>query len=543
MDDERSVNASSATASTDAAVLREIIEIGISLAAERRRDRLLERILLGAMKLASADGGTIYLRTEDDHLAFTVIRNDSLDIHMGGTTGLPVTLPPIPLLLKDGRPNHNNVASYVATTGQTVTITDAYAASGFDFSGTRAFDKRTGYRSTSFVSVPLVDHRKNVIGVIQLLNSLAPNGIVVPFPAHSIPIVEALAGFAGVAIENQQLIDGQRRLFDTLIEMMAKAIDAKSPYTGGHCQRVPALTEMLAKAACDVSAGPFADYALSEAEWYELQVAGGLHDIGKVVTPVHVMDKSTKLEGICDRMGEVRLRFELAKQALAIAHLQGRADKKTLGQHLAALDDDLLFLERTNIGGEYLGDEAIERIRLIALREVTVGGKTQPILSDEEVSNLTVRRGTLNAEERKIINDHIVHTLDMLEALPWPKHLRNVPHIAGTHHEKMDGTGYPRGLKRHEISPLGRMMAIADIYEALTAQDRPYKPPKPISESLRIMAAMSRDHHVDPELFELFVTSGVYRAYGERFLLPEQLDAVDETAILAAAIPRDRGIR
>ncbi len=543
MDDERSVTSLGATASTDAAVLREIIEIGISLAAERRRDRLLERILLGAMKLAAADGGTIYLRTDDDHLAFTVIRNDSLDIHMGGTTGLPVTLPPIPLHLKDGSPNHNNVATYVATTGQTVTITDAYAVSGFDFSGTRAFDKRTGYRSTSFISVPLVDHRKNVIGVIQLLNSLAPNGIVVPFPVHTIPIVEALAGFAGVAIENQQLIDGQRRLFDTLIEMMAKAIDAKSPYTGGHCQRVPALTEMLAKAACDASTGPFAEYGLSEAEWYELQVAGGLHDIGKVVTPVHVMDKSTKLEGIYDRMGEVRLRFELAKQALTMSHLQGRADTKTLREQMAALDDDLLFLERTNIGGEYLSDEAIGRIRLIALREFTVAGRKQPILSDEEVANLTVRRGTLNAQERKIINDHIVHTLDMLEALPWPKHLRNVPHIAGTHHEKMDGTGYPRGLKRQEISPLGRMMAIADIYEALTAQDRPYKPPKPISESLRIMAAMSRDHHVDPELFELFVTSGVYRAYGERFLLPEQLDAVDEAAILAAAVPRDRGIR
>lgn len=538
MDDEPSVTSFSTTESNDAAVLREIIEIGISLAAERQRDRLLERILFGAMKLASADGGTIYIPTDNDHLAFTVIRNDSLDIHMGGTSPQPVTLPPVPLHLKDGKPNHKNVASYVATTGKTVTVTDAYAASGFDFSGTRAFDKRTGYRSTSFVCVPLVDHRNNVIGVLQLLNSLAPNGIVVPFPAHSIPIVEALAGFAGVAIENQQLIDGQRRLFDTLIDMMAKAIDAKSPYTGGHCQRVPALTEMLAKAACDITQGPFADYGLTEAEWYELQVAGGLHDIGKVVTPVHVMDKSTKLESIYDRMGEVRLRFELARQAIAMAHLEGKLDKKTLKAQQSALDDDLAFLERSNVGGEYMSDEAIDRVRLIALREVRIGGKAQPILSADEVANLTIRRGTLNAEERKIINDHIVHTLDMLESLPWPKHLRNVPHIAGTHHEKMDGTGYPRRLKRHEISPLGRMMAIADIYEALTAQDRPYKPPKPISESLRIMAAMCRDHHVDPDLFALFITSGVYRTYGERFLLPEQLDAVDEAAILKAATPR-----
>lgn len=239
MDDQPAMTVFGATESNDAAALREIIEIGVSLAAERRRDRLLERILFGAMKLASADGGTIYLPTEDDRLAFTVIRNDSLDIHMGGTSDLPVTLPPVPLRLKDGRPNHRNVASYVATTGKTVTVTDAYAASGFDFSGTRAFDKRTGYRSTSFVCVPLVDHRKNVIGVLQLLNSLAPNGIVVPFPPHTIPVVEALAGFAGVAIENQQLIDGQRRLFDTLIEMMAKAIDAKSPYTGGTVSACP----------------------------------------------------------------------------------------------------------------------------------------------------------------------------------------------------------------------------------------------------------------------------------------------------------------
>ena len=527
------------------AAVREILEIGIALAAERDRARLAEHILFGAMAVARADGGTIYLRTEGDHLEFSVRRTISLGIHQGGTSGEPIDLPAIPLHLPDGSLNCTTVATYTANTGRSLTVDDAYAETGFNFAGPRAFDARTGYRSTSFLGVPLVDHTRRVIGVIQLINCHDVAGRVSPFDPQVVPLVEALAGFAGVAVENQQLIDGQRRLFDTLVQVMARAIDAKSPYTGGHCQRVPVLTEMLARAACDTAEGPYAAYGLTPEEWYELQVAGGLHDIGKVVTPAHVMDKSTKLETIHDRIDEIRTRFEVLRRDAEIDYyraLTAGADpaeaQRTRDAALAELDADLAFLETCNIGGESLAEADLTRLEVIAARPYVDADGPRPLLSGEELANLSVRRGTLTAAERQVINDHMVHTVAMLEALPWPKHLARVPHIAGTHHERMDGTGYPRGLKKHEISPLGRMMAIADIFEALTAQDRPYKPPKPVSESLGIMARMSRDHHIDHELFELFIRSGVYRDYAERFLLPEQLDTIDEAALLAASAPR-----
>lgn len=527
------------------AAVREILEIGIALSAERDRARLVERILFGAMAVARADGGTVYLRTDDDQLEFSVRRTISLGIHQGGTSGVPIDLPAIPLHLPDGSLNCTTVATYTANTGRSLMVDDAYEDTGFNFAGPRAFDARTGYRSTSFLGVPLVDHTRRVIGVIQLINCHDVAGRVSPFDLAIVPLVEALAGFAGVAVENRQLIDGQKRLFDTLVQVMARAIDAKSHYTGGHCQRVPVLTQMLARAACDVTHGPYAAYGLTPEEWYELEVAGGLHDIGKVVTPVHVMDKSTKLETIYDRIGEIRARFDVLRAEADLAYYRAIAAGADLAAAArereatrAALDDDLAFLEACNIGSESLADGDLARLEAIAARPYPGAGGPPTLLSAEELANLSVRRGTLTAAERQIINDHMVHTVDMLEALPWPKHLARVPHIAGTHHERMDGTGYPRGLRKHEISPLGRMMAIADIFEALTAQDRPYKPPKPVSESLAIMARMSRDHHIDHELFELFVTSGVYRDYAARFLLPEQLDAIDEAALLQASIPR-----
>jgi GAF domain-containing protein len=251
--------------------VREILEIGIALAAERDRARLAERILFGAMAVARADGGTIYLRTDDDRLEFSVRRTISLGIHQGGTSGEPIDLPAIPLHLPHGSQNCTTIATCTANTGRSITVDDAYAETGFNFAGPRAFDARTGYRSSSFLGVPLVDHTRRVIGVIQLINCRDVAGRVSPFDPELVPLVEALAGFAGVAVENQQLIDGQKRLFDTLVQVMARAIDAKSPYTGGHCQRVPVLTQMLARAACDTTEGPYARYGLTPAEWYELE--------------------------------------------------------------------------------------------------------------------------------------------------------------------------------------------------------------------------------------------------------------------------------
>ncbi|MEO0322485.1 MAG: HD domain-containing phosphohydrolase [Myxococcota bacterium] len=514
--------------------------IGVALSAERNRDRLVEQILLEAKRLCRADGGTLYLRTDDDELRFAIMRTDSLGISLGGSTGKAIDLPPIPMFdPATGEANRTNVASYAAHLRESVNIPDAYDATGFDFSGMKRFDARNQYRSTSFLTIPLANSQGRVIAVLQLLNARRPESQeVVPFAAEDQRIVEALASQAAVALDNQALIDGQKALLEAFIQMIASAIDSKSPYTGAHCERVPILTLMLAEAAQRATEGPYADFALSEEEWYELKIAAWLHDCGKVTTPVHVMDKATKLETIFDRMAVVRTRFEVLDRDVRIRVLEARAAgdadaEARFAEEAAALRDDLAFLEQANLGGEFLRDEAKTRILAIGARRYVEGGTERPLLDEEEIENLTVSRGTLTRQERLIINGHMVQTVQMLEALPFPKHLRRVPEYAGGHHEKMDGKGYPRGIFASDMSPPARMMAIADVFEALTAQDRPYKPGKKLSEAMRIMGFMKQDNHLDPELFDLFVESGVYRAYGERFLPPDLLDEVDEAALVA----------
>ena len=583
---------------SDAASFERLIQIGIALSAEKDTNTLMERILLEAKDIGNADGGTLYIRTPEDQLRFEILRTDSLGTAQGGTTGEPVTLPPVELYV-DGQPNHKNLASYAALTGNTVSIEDAYDSDRFDFSGTKKFDEATGFRSTSFLNVPLKNNANEVIGVLQLLNSMdVETGEVIPFPASVTPLIEALASQAAVALDNAILIDAQKNLLESIIELMAGAVDAKSPYTGGHCQRVPELTEMLTKAACESSDGPFAGFNLTEEEWYELHIGAWLHDCGKVTTPEYVVDKATKLETITDRIHEIRTRFEVVKREETIRCLEAiiaggdEAElRAALDERLAQIDDDYAFIAKTNVGGEFLADEAIERVEQIAKtrwtrtlsdrigianeelkRKERVPEPALPVEEDlladredhlfehegdihsadpdnpygfkvdvpeyrfnkGEVYNLSIRRGTLTDEERFKINDHIVQTIVMLESLPFPKHLAQVPEIAGGHHEKMDGTGYPKRLMGGDMSVPARVMAIADVFEALTAADRPYKSPKTLSESIRIMSFMVKDAHLDGELFKLFLESGVYKEYADRYLLPTQIDEVDIGQYLAA---------
>jgi HD-GYP domain-containing protein (c-di-GMP phosphodiesterase class II) len=530
--------------------LERLYRIGVALSAEQDKDRLVELILLEAKELTRADGGTVYLAVDDDadagrnerrpdatHLRFAMLRNDTLGIAQGGTTGVAIKLAPVPLYDDQGRPNHKNVASFCAATKRSVNVADAYTEPGFDFSGTKAFDEQTGYRSHSFLTIPMVSNEHRIIGVLQLINARNERGDVVPFDARQQEIVEALASQAAIALDNQQLLAGQKALLESFIKLIANAIDAKSPYTGGHCTRVPIITEMLAHAACDADDGPFKDFNLDEEEWYELRIASWLHDCGKVVTPIHVMDKATKLETIHDRIDTIRARFEVRRLELELAHARAAAgganDRGGLDAELKQLDDDFAFVAHANIGGEFLSPDKQARIRAIGAIQVTIGGKSTTLLTDDEVTNLCISRGTLNDDERVIINGHMVQTIRMLEALPFPRNLRRVPEIAGGHHEKMDGTGYPRGIWAGDMSLPARMMAIADVFEALTAQDRPYKSAKTLSETMKIMGFMKRDNHLDPQLFDLFVTSGIYRSYAEKYLPPALIDDVDEAALLS----------
>jgi HD-GYP domain-containing protein (c-di-GMP phosphodiesterase class II) len=523
-----------------------LLRVGVALSAETDTNHLLETILLEAKELTRADGGTLYIRQDEDSLHFAIMRTDSLGIAIGGTTGRPTTLPPIPLRDPEtGAPNHRHIASYAALRKQSINIPNAYDTTRFDFSGTKAFDVRNGYRSVSFLTIPMLDAAGRVVGVLQLINSRdAKTNEVVPFDDLDQQTVEVLASQAGVSLQNKLLRDAQRDLLESFIKMIASAIDAKSDYTGGHCERVPLITEMLARAACEAKTGPFAEFDLSELEWYELHIAAWLHDCGKVVTPVHVMDKSKKLETIFDRIETVQARFEvMMRDARLAAYDREKAgeDPKLvaadLEKELATLRDDLAFLEKTNFGGEFLAREGQDRIKRIAERSLEIGGQRVPLLSAEEVQNLSVSRGTLTDKERLIINAHMVHTVNILNALPFPPQLRRVPEYATGHHEKMDGTGYPRGVYAGDMSVPARIMAVADVYEALTATDRPYKQPKKLSEVMFIMGKMKEQHHLDPEVFDLFITSGIYRKYAEQNLPPELVDAVDERKLLAIKPP------
>ena len=530
--------------------VRRFLQISGLLAAEDNVDRLLERLLAESIAAADAHAGALYLPLEQPPGGFSARLYTN-----AGAPADPALLPrldgaALEQLLEHGR-------------------WEAAGASG-----------PVGHR----LALPLRDRGGVLQGLLLLWFAEAPE-------AGRMAFCQALSGSASVALETRELIAAQRRLFEAFIKLMADAIDAKSPYTGGHCARVPLLTKQLAEAACEAREGPFASFQLDEQQWEALHVAAWLHDCGKVTTPEYVVDKATKLETIHDRIHEVRMRFELLKAQAEIDHLrQGGGDRRALEALWNELDEEFAFVAACNLGGETMDPERIERLQQIARRRWrrTLDDRLgisqeelrrfqrqsaeplpvwEPLLADRphhlverqerdriapdnpwgfrmdvpellynhgELHNLSVARGTLSAEERFKINEHMLQTIRMLTALPFPRHLAAVPEIAGGHHETMDGRGYPRRLTREQMSVPARMMAIADIFEALTAADRPYKSGKTLSQALAIMAAMVRDHHIDADLFTLFVQAGIPRRYGEAQLDPAQIDAYDEQALLAS---------
>ncbi len=526
--------------------VQELNEIGVALSGQHELNALLEMILHAAMRVTHADAGTLYLHDEAQRvLSFEILRNHTLKVAMGGLSGEAIRFYPVQLYDAAGQPNHAMVVSHAALSGETVNLPDAYSAAGYDFSGTQAFDATTGYRSQSFLAVPMRDHQNDLIGVLQLINAIDPDtGNIVAFSPDDQQLLESLASQAAIALTNRRLIGQMEDLFESLIQLINTALDDKSPYTGGHCARVPVLTMMLAEAVNRTQTGPLKDFVMSEKDRYELKIAGLLHDCGKITTPVHVVDKATKLHTLFDRIELIDTRFEVLKRDSEIlmltqlAQLPSQTNPDVAAcreQHqarLRQLDEDRDFLRICNVGGETMSDAAVQRVRQIAKQPWrNSDGVWTDLLSADELENLCIRAGTLTAAEREIINHHIVVTIKMLEALPWPKHLKNVPEYAGGHHERMDGRGYPRGLTRAQMSVQARVMGIADIFEALTAKDRPYKKGKTLSESLTILAKFKDNGHIDPDLFAVFIKEKVYLDYARQFMSAEQIDAVDDTAL------------
>jgi HD-GYP domain-containing protein (c-di-GMP phosphodiesterase class II) len=553
--------------------IRRFIEISTAVAAERDFDRLLPRLLSETISAAEADGGLLYLNDNEKLLPTTALKADG--------TALPLSAASIAATATE------TLLGRALSKGQTSSgQLDEADIAALGLSETLA---ATGARHA--IAVPLLNRDKNLVGALLLLRHAETD-------AARLSFIEAVSGSAAVSLENKELIKAQKLLFAAFIQLIASAIDAKSPYTGGHCARVPELTKMLARAACAETSGPYQNFQLNPEEWEAVHVAAWLHDCGKVTTPEYVVDKATKLETIYDRIHEVRMRFEVLKRDAEISSLKAIAAgspaadvHQTLCDTLAKIDDDFAFVAHCNKGGEVMAAENLARLQAISQQswtrtlddrigisheELARKARTvapplpvsEPLLADKlehqferraqdrmpadnpwgirmavpellynkgEVYNLGVARGTLSEEERYKINEHIVQTLIMLNQLPFPKHLRQVPEIAAGHHEKMDGSGYPRKLHKAEMSPLARMMAIADIFEALTAVDRPYKQGKTLSESIRIMSFMKKEQHIDPELFDLFLKSGVYLEYARQFMKAEQIDHVDIAAYLDQA--------
>ena len=529
---------------TDNSILLKKIErlnsIGTALSAELDHQRLLEHILLGAKELTGADGGSLYI-LEDDQLQFRLVHTTSLNLHLGGSSDTPVSFPPISLHNSNGSPNNHMVVTRAALQNCIINIPDAYANQEFDLSGTHTFDANTGYRSQSLLAVPMQDHEQRIIGVLQLINATdQKSGETIPFSREDESLVASLASQAAVSLNRQHLIVGLETLLQAMTKLIATAIDDKSPHTGGHCRRVPEITMALARAVNDDTGPVFGRTQFNRQELDELEMAAWLHDCGKITTPEFIIDKSTKLESICDRIQLVDQRIELLRKEAEIRRLQNGAIPKTVTTQDDLPSPDELeriadFLHNCNTGGEWLPKEKVDQIKQIANISLPArdGDPSRPLLSKDEVYNLSIQKGTLTDEERRLINSHVEVSQRMLASLPFPEHLKGVPLIAGSHHEKMDGSGYPQGVPAGELPLQARILAIADIFEALTASDRVYREPNKLYEALTILGKMCNEGHIDPDLYELFLCKEVYADYVQAFLNPEQIDSVDTDTICA----------
>ena len=519
--------------------LKKLIDIGIALSKEKNINILLEMILNEARVISNSDGGTVYLLTNDEtKLNFEIMHTESLNIKFGGSSmPVPDTIYPVKIFNDDGTKNINNVAAVCALEGKTINIDDAYINEEYDFSGTKGFDQKNNYRSKSFLTIPLKNHKDKVIGVLQLINAKKDDKIV-QFSDDLIDLVEALGSQASVALTNRLLIDEQKNLFRSFIKLVAEALEKKDHVTGGHCNRVPVLTMMIAEEINMDKTENFKNFTFSEDELDELFVAGWLHDFGKVATPEYIMNKSTKLEGLYDKIDEIRYKFEILKKDVEINFYKKNIKKldlnttEDLNNILKKIDDDFKFLEKTNIGGEFMSEEFKERVKEIAKQKISISDNKTFILDESEVDFLNISKGTLSKEDRKIMEDHVVLTYDLLSKLPYPDHLKQVPFYAGCHHEKINGEGYPNGYSGDKLPIQARIIALADVFEGLTAPDRPYKKGYKLSKALTILKYMVNDGEIDKDLFNLFITKKLYLKYANDMVNKDQIDNIKENDFL-----------
>ncbi len=518
--------------------IHELNMIGRALSAENNLNRLLPMILSHAKEYTNADGGTVYLMSKDEKfLEFSVVETTSLEIYMGAGIH-EIEWPPLPLYKEDGSKNYEMVAVKCALDGGVINIDDVYETEKYNFEGTKRFDKGTGYRSKSMLVIPMKNYEDEIIGVCQLINKIDPKtNEVISFSKHDLDTLASLASQAAIAITNAQLIRDLKLLLESFIDSIATAIDAKSPYTGGHVRKVAKIAMIIVNAINRSTKGKYKDIFYDEDQLNEMKISALMHDIGKITTPEYVVDKSTKLETIFDRIELIKVRYEVLKRDAKIAFLEkksalleaGKSDsiavlEDAYNEEIALYNEEMAFLEESNIGGEFMSDDKIERLKSIAKRSYIQNEKIHHLLDSNALENLSIRKGTLTEAERQIINNHAQVSLDMLNKLPFPKKLSRVPEIAGAHHEKLNGTGYPRGLNASQLSLEARILALADIFEALTASDRPYKDAKKLSEAMQIIESMVKDGELDADLVTFFASEHLNLKYAKKALRKEQID-------------------
>ncbi len=519
-------------------IVKKLLTIGVALSGEKNIDTLLNLILDEAKELTGADAGTLYLVDEDEQvLVFNILHNDTNNVHARHKN--EIDLPPVPLYLPDGTPNHANVSSHVALSGEHINIGDVYKAENFDFSGPRKYDSVTGYRSKSMLVIPMKNHHGEVLGVVQLINATDPKSReITKFSDEQVEILASLASQAAVALNNVRLIQSLEDLLQAFIKAIASTIDAKSKYTGNHVRRVVQITMDIAEAIDQCDRPPFDIVNFSPSQMKELSLSAWLHDVGKIITPQYIIDKQAKLETIFDRAELVSTRFKVIEASLRLTFAQKRMEALEKGesiQTLQALDAardakieelhaELDLILSCNRSMEFMPDERIAKVKAIGNKTYVWQGEEYPYLTEDELDNLCIQKGNLTAAERKTIEDHAQATWDILSQLPFPKSIANVATYAAQHHEKLDGSGYTQGLTAKDIHLQSRILAIADIFEALTAADRPYKDPMPVSKALQIMGFMKKDGHLDPDILDLFINDKVFMKFVINEIDPSQND-------------------
>jgi response regulator RpfG family c-di-GMP phosphodiesterase len=577
--------------------LEMLVKEGLALSNEKQLDKLVTLIFQTAQKLVHADGGVMYLM-EGDELGVELLSLGSESLMLGGLSEYPaprVKINPAitsflsqESVLRSASESFNSRTMVKSGEGEFTLFPTGLPGEPFD------------YPIRSLVAVPIITQRDEILGVIQLFNpgqsAVGSSGDVIDDNPEK--FIESLASQAAVTLDNRNLVTSLRELFDALVQVVAFSIDAKSPYTGGHCTRVPALAQMLAQAVHETETGPLAEFQLkSDDDWRQLWLAAWLHDCGKVSTPEFVVDKATKLETVYDRIHEIRMRFEVLRRDALIEHYQeligdehGAELPEKLQHELLKLREEFEFIARCNLGGEFLNDEELERLKNLGERtwlrhysdrigiseeelwrksatlepdlpvaeslladklehltartqkyEDIVDAEGNPMQVPEheynrgEIYNLSIGRGTITAEERFKIIEHTLTGLNMLKQIPFPESLTRVPEIATEHHENLIGTGYPFRKKKEHLSVESRILAVADVFEALTARDRPYKKANSLAEALRIMGRMRDEQHLDGDILDIFLQSGVFRQYAEGYLDAEQLDVDDISSYLSSA--------